>query len=563
MIFLSGLKRICDISFYMTFASIVVYMFSGDHLILTFPIFVFVAFLASYLAQHGEIRYVSAVPLFLIYLIIPLTTINFFMVTPAIAFMIWKFPNPDENVKKFHYQSVFELFLIAFIAVLILFLISGALDVYLFEDVPIRLPNDAFLFAISFLLNSIIFMRLVRHDEAVLNQTRFKIMNVAVVVGVMVGAILFSTDVFFGFVGLIWSLILVPVLAFIFRGVAFILRLLGLNADGLEEVFDTDEIPSFEVDAVREREVGCRSLQNSCRILLLESGDLSSQNLDGIFRMDLGELSLQDLDDLSLVDLGELTLQDLEGLSLPNLDDLSLQDLSDSSLLDLEDLSLHDLSDQALQNLRDLPLLDLEDLSHLGLEDVPLLDLEDLSVIDLENLLVLDEDDLSELELEASSRDDASATNISIGDEDESFNLLPFIVVIVVVTIIVAIISLFTRFSKKVGTAALKEEGLEEERVLLDDEKEKKRFFKRQAENEIRAVYQRFLAAVKKKGLRIPSHLTSYDVEALVAAQFESEKSRELRDEYIRVRYGEANYTEEDVERIKALYKEVKAEIEI
>jgi len=667
----------------MTFSSIVVYLVSGDHLIATLPIFVFVAFLSAYLAPHGRIRYVSAIPLFLIFLVIPLTGISFLMVTPAIVYMIWTFPKPSEDVKRFHYQGVFEIFLVIFIVVLIALFFIVAFDVANYNE----FPNDSFLFATSFLLNSIIFMRLVRHDKAIFTQPRFKVMNVAVVAGVMIGAVLFSTDASFGFVNLVWSLLLAPIFGLIFRGIAAFFRMLGFNADGLEEVFDTEDAPSFEVDrldssvslrdvdqdmdgillldlgelslqdlsdlslldlenvslqdleALPLLEIGglsiqdlnnsssgqgclsrqdlnesplgqrCPSLQDLSDSSVLDLGDLSLQDLNDSSALKLDDLSLQELDDLSLEELDNLSLQDLGDLSIVDLDDLSLQDLNNSPSLELDDLSLHDLNDLSLldlddsslqdfgdmsvQELRDLPLQELGDLSVLDLDDLSLQDLEDSSLLDFGDLplldfdelpflepedLLLDLDDLSSLDLEDLSLLDLDEISLEDLDnlslinpenvtyleisEDRETNFVPLIVAFTIVALIVLLLLSFKRFSSKVGSTALKEEGLEEERVLLD-EKEKRGFFKRQAENEIRAVYQRFLAAVKKKGLSVPPHLTSYDVETLVAAQFESEKSGELRDEYIRVRYGEANYTAADVERIKALYKEVKAEIEI
>jgi len=615
MIFLSGLKRICDISLYMTFASIVVYVFSGDHLISTLPIFVLVAFLSSYFILDGNLRYVSAIPLLLIYWIVPLTIVNFLMVTPAIAYLIWTFPKSDEDVERYRYQSIYEVFFI-------ILTIALVVNFFVMESYSIDLPRDAFLFATSFLLNSIIFMRITRIDDRVVSQTRLKKTITTMVVCVMIGAFLFTLNAFSGLVDHIW-----PSTSEVSNteDVVTDVPLRDQENISLQEldgifVFDLESLSLQELDDLSLLDLENLSLQDLNELSLLDLGGISLQELDDLLLLldlddqimkelsllDLEDLSLQDLEDLfsldvenqsrpdldnrsqldlnsrSVSDQASLSLLDWDVLSLLNLDNVSLQDLGELTILNLEDLALQDIRDQVLQTLVDLPLLDLrelpfpdlEDIPLLNLEDLPFLDFEDLSFLDLKNLPSLIRENLSFLDLD----------NLLQFDLDEvvdfviipslvggsavvasSVMLLIIFVPFIIAALIVSLIISLIKFANKSESTVSKDEGFagfEEERISLD-KKKKEGIFKRKAENQVRSVYKRFLIAVKKKGLRLPPHLTSYDVQTLVAAQFESEKSGDLRDEYIRVRYGEANYTKEDVARIKALYKEVKSDIEL
>lgn len=60
-----------------------------------------------------------------------------------------------------------------------------------------------------------------------------------------------------------------------------------------------------------------------------------------------------------------------------------------------------------------------------------------------------------------------------------------------------------------------------------------------------------------KKGIVIPGYFTSDDVEGLIGVMVGSATENELREAYIRVRYGEADYTKADVKDFKMLYKEI------
>lgn len=82
--------------------------------------------------------------------------------------------------------------------------------------------------------------------------------------------------------------------------------------------------------------------------------------------------------------------------------------------------------------------------------------------------------------------------------------------------------------------------------MVIGGRKEKKGFI---SGNSIRDTYRKILQRLIKKGYTIPGYFTSYDVEGLIGAIAKSDKKTKLREVYIRVRYGEADYTKEDVKK--------------
>jgi len=139
------------------------------------------------------------------------------------------------------------------------------------------------------------------------------------------------------------------------------------------------------------------------------------------------------------------------------------------------------------------------------------------------------------------------------------------IIILAIVIVILLVVKLFQMLGAKVTPPEARDDGVEEERFSLDDQKrrfDRKRHFGRYKENQIREIYREFLVLLKKKKVDIPLYLTSAEVENRVDDKFKAEKSSILRETYIRIRYGEISYTKEDVKRIKGLYKEIKEEIE-
>lgn len=398
MILTVGLKRICDISFYFTFASFLVVVLGGDNLIMVLPIFTIVAFLSAYLSKYSIIRYASLLPLGLLFLVVPLRLVNMLGVIPAVIYTIITLPKPEERVSQFQYVDVFMLYLKILAGLIILSFLVGVAE--FLEDGPL-------LFSLSFLLNAVILMRLVRHDDAVLKRTQLQIMNAISLVGVMIVVFLFSTDTFLTLlqktIAWIWSSVVIPILQlglFIFTSIlTFIFNILGLSG-----WFKTAEIP-----------------------YLMGEG------------MDLADV--------------ENFVGETERLNWPN--------------------------------------------------------------------------------------------------------PLPIIAAVIIGVIFYRI---FKALSQKMIPQP-SSDGVEEERIMLDGDppKRKSRFI---TGNPIRDTYKKLLKKLVKKGYGLPSHFTSDDVESLIRSVTMSDKSTQLRDAYIPVRYGEVRYTKEDVQYFKRLYKEIIKEME-
>ena len=197
MVFPRGLKRICDVCFYMAFASLLGSMMDfGGNLILTLPIFAIIAFLSAFLAPRGLIKYISLLLMPSVFLIITPTIGSLAIFTPITIYLFWSMPKPDERIWQFDYQPAFRLFLKIYgglLGVLLAFmLLSGG--AYGLAHIERVFSADSILFAIMFLLSSTMFIRMKRHDEAVLKQTRFKVVNAIPFIGMLFGAILASSD---------------------------------------------------------------------------------------------------------------------------------------------------------------------------------------------------------------------------------------------------------------------------------------------------------------------------------------------------------------------------------
>ena len=214
MIFPNGLKRLCDICCYMTFVCLIASFFGSYQLITTLPIFAGVAFLSAFLTSRGWVKYVSIIPLLLIFLMVPLTFINLMIFIPTFGYFAWASLQPEEDVIGFDYGLIFERFLMVFIVILIIWFVV----IYMALTGP-PFPTDALWFAAAFLMFSIIFMRMVRHDEFIINQSRFRLINLIPVIGIVLAIFLMTNRIFLeilAFIGRLLSYV-VSAIAFIFH----------------------------------------------------------------------------------------------------------------------------------------------------------------------------------------------------------------------------------------------------------------------------------------------------------------------------------------------------------
>jgi len=418
MIMTSALKRICDISFYMTFATTVAWILGGDAthgIALTLPIFILTAFLAAYLAKWGHVRYLAVLPLMTVFLVVPLYLVNVVALLSAVILMIYTLPRLNEQPSTFDYQRIFRIFMRIFLLFAVFFIFFVIIDMTTGpQPRTLRVMYfslDVLIFAISFLLNSVVFMRMIRHDVAILKQTRFKVMNAIPLAVLAIGAIVASNQAF---------------LQFFFRLLGGIFSIVWFR--GIAQVY-------------------------YWFVLLLT----------WLFR------------------------------------DLELE-----------------------------PMVPEEEYSYLNGR-------------------------IEYYDGEHNREIDRAFTAIEPG------NLL---IILVGILLVIGLIILFKMLIKPAEEQSLSDEALEEEWSFLGNEEKKRRGFLRRNENQIRTIYAKFLKLLKRKKFIFPLSATSLELEQLVATKVNSKELSDLRAAYIKVRYKESEYSQEDVAQLKELYKKIKDELE-
>ena len=179
MIITSGLKRICDVCFFLTFGAIFTSLFSNGNepfLIMTLPIFAGSAFLAGFLSKWGFVKYLAVFPLLSVFLLVPLTLINNIVLSTAIGILVINLSKSEaENVRP-NYQRIFFAFvwLSTIFGITFMFVNSS---MQLNSQMSLNLV-DAVAFGTTFLLLSIIYMRMIRHSDGVLKDRNFQRRNV-------------------------------------------------------------------------------------------------------------------------------------------------------------------------------------------------------------------------------------------------------------------------------------------------------------------------------------------------------------------------------------------------
>ena len=411
MVLTSALKRICDISFYMTFATLLAWMFGGGQepgLIITLPIFMISAFFAAFLADRYEnVRFLAIIPLFTVFLVVSLTTINVLALAPAVTFMVYNLPKKDERGSKIEYQRVFQVFVIALLIIAAFFVLASFITRnagMTIADRPnflINFSNEVLIFAFSFLLNTITYLRMIRHDIATQKHTRFRIMNSLPLISVIIGAVIvsseFITDLVMRIISFIW-----------FNGIWALFTLFA-------------HIITFPIRYWQPTPI---------------ESDLEYTNMFSVYVY--------------------------EGYEY----------LNDPTFVEQE----------------------------------------------LNNVFAI------------------------------------FLILLVIIGVIV----LFRNLSKKFYFTAA--DNLEEEISFLGKDNKRKRWNRH--ENQIRATYQKFLKSLKQNKFPTPSSATSLEIEKIAATKVSHIELEKLRQAYINVRYGNREYSRQDVAQAKDLYKQIKIELE-
>jgi len=391
MILANGLKRICDISFYLTFASFLAAFFGGSNLVVTLPIFAVAVSLSAASVEKPPLNHASNVLLVLCFVIVPFHATNILALLPAVIYLIYTKPKPDEPVSQFEYVDVFKSFLSCFVALII------AALVFQWQE---QLESGSLLFGLAFLIKATILMRMIRHDETILKQTRFKVMNSLSLIVVIMVVVLFSSEVFLTFVGnmliALWRSVLAPSILFVWMGVARVIAFIF-----------------------------------------------------GLFNVEIGR---------------------------------------DDAEIEIPTTAPYDM-----------------------IEELP------------------------ELEV-------------------------PFFFFIIIGLIVAFLIFKLFQMLAQRGMLRPTNEGVVETRTTLDKNQDKKKKG-RNRNNQIREVYGKYLGQLKKKEIEIAPYMTTDDIEQEAKAAFDSDASSGLRKMYINVRYGEKEFSKEDVREMKRLYKTFSGEI--
>jgi len=157
-------------------------------------------------------------------------------------------------------------------------------------------------------------------------------------------------------------------------------------------------------------------------------------------------------------------------------------------------------------------------------------------------------------------------TLISQGVGDYDYELLEmgmvdtppnYIFAIFAILMILVLIILYKKIMKQKVTK-IDSDGIQEEHFFLDGFDKKSKFAKNKNENKIRAVYGNFLRFLKNKAIAIPDSATSTDIEELAYKKSNIKELTLLKEEYIKVRYGEQTYTNDDVSKVRELYQKIK-----
>ena len=228
MIFPKVLKRICDITFYLTFASVVGNLLGSGNLIGSLPFFAAAAIIGGVVKSPIQGTNLAGLVMLAMFLVVPLQGVNLVLLLPAMVFMVMNLPKPDEAIDEVDYTPIFKNFVMALCAILAVMGISSG-------SASTPALQGAWLSAFTFLVTAIMFMRMVRHDESVLKQTRFKVIN-----GLSLGLLFFvvliaSTPMFLSAAGSLAVFILTRVLLPILGG---ILWLIGIVLNWIAELLN-------------------------------------------------------------------------------------------------------------------------------------------------------------------------------------------------------------------------------------------------------------------------------------------------------------------------------------
>ena len=233
------LKMLCDLCFYFSFANTVSAMLGGRSATQTLPLFIVCAYLCAALRDKGRLRLAPLVLLPACFLLLPLRLPDFALILPAMAYLGVSVYRLRQLPDAFSYSETFFLFAKLYLPFLFIQLVMGMLA---------RLEAVSLPYALIFFISAIVLMRMLRHGRETIEQSRFRVMSIVQVIGVVVLSALFGNMVFLGLCGsllrMVYFDIIAPLLTVVLIAFIFILSplfyLLGMIPRSTNEAIELD-----------------------------------------------------------------------------------------------------------------------------------------------------------------------------------------------------------------------------------------------------------------------------------------------------------------------------------
>ena len=238
MYLLYALKIIADVAFYFAFANfLATALFSVPEgvALYSIPVFALSGGLAFYLHVKTEGKLIRFLPLLLMavnFIWIPVHIPGYIMLLFPTAYIIYITATSGKHPERFQYHIVFLWFLRIYIPIAVFtMMLSGIRDYMQFQSLP---------FAVIFFITSVAYMRLARHDDNVLNEWKFKVMNFVSIGLVFITGLVLGSRQLLDFVQQLFTAV--------FRGVFYpllisLFNLLGRGINWLMGLFGEIELP--------------------------------------------------------------------------------------------------------------------------------------------------------------------------------------------------------------------------------------------------------------------------------------------------------------------------------
>ena len=214
MKFTYGLKRICDVCFYMTFANFAGLVLGGDGLLSALPWFAAACFGSAILVERGAFKYLPMLFPAGCFFVVPINVPNLVVLIPICVYLTYTTPKTILRVEQDSYIRIHMRFIKIFFICFFPLIVFG-MSAYLERGM---LPYGIMFFALSSFL-----LRLIRHDETVLNDWHYKLRTIFSLSAIFAIGFIISMEITF-IIGVIYFGIIVPILSLIIRALTWLLR---------------------------------------------------------------------------------------------------------------------------------------------------------------------------------------------------------------------------------------------------------------------------------------------------------------------------------------------------